>query len=183
MGYSINPQVIADRMYLLEDLNAGNAAAWIITPPDGYEARRRAYAIREALYIAKTRAPEDYPNLAAAYDRFEIVVVNDGLVEAKPRATSHVQGAEVPTVHKSTAAEVIASWQARQPSNDKLSFQQPRLSLEELTKLYEWCIAHEPALMMMVGKDNLTVAPLEAGNTYYWKPPEPPKKAERIYDI
>lgn len=191
MAYSLNPQLVRDRAVLLAPLAEGKATAWACES-DPAATRRLAYRIRECLWIAAQRANRaEFPELARAAERFTIVVVKPGLVEARPKQALHaslvptqvLQGAavyeparpNVPTVGLTEAEQLIDSWRATQPSNDPLRFNDTRLSLDELTKLHKW--ASDPAhhLMVIVGPTHVTLAKFDkrvAGDVA-WTPPKP----------
>lgn len=197
MGYSSNPAVLEGRRELLVELELGRACRWNTTP-DRDVTRRKAYEIREALYIASLH-PEHYPALALAHKAFSIVIVQPGLIEAKPKAgvelaslkpmnSVPVHGIEpfgqpVPTVGVTTAREVIDAWDRHAPSLDAINFQQASLDLVELTVLWNWANAHTPHLMMLVGTGFMTLSLRDSEVTdYAWSPPKgvPP---EEVFDV
>jgi hypothetical protein len=198
LGYSTNPAVLEARRPQLAELELGRACRWR-TAPDRDITRRKAYELREALYIASLH-PEDYPQLALAYRGFSIHVIEPGLIEAKPRAGAELStpqlrydtpvqgitpfGREVSTVGKTSASEVIAAWDARIPSLDPVHFQQTTLPESELRLLWDWASSHFPKLMLLVGEGFLTLSPLEAGmDDFAWKPAVPPPAPEPEYNV
>jgi hypothetical protein len=198
MGYSTNPGLIAERADLLDRLAAGQACAWA-TDPDPQATQREAYRIRECLAIAK-RYPEDFPALAAAADRFTIVVVRDGLIEAKPKQAPHASTVvgggvatvqapheparrNVPTVGLTRAEELIAAWIEVQPSNDPLRFAETRLSDVELRELYAWTSDAQHRLAILVGDGHITLTKYKKGiEAIAWTPPQP-APVPRNFDV
>lgn len=198
MAYSLNPALVVQRKHLLVDLAKGLPTSWRVS--GGLEETRRvAYRIREALFIA-ARNPEKFPELARAYDSFSIHVVDDGLVEARPKSmptvsygapedTTPIHGVgeasfrAVRQVGLSTADELITAWNAHQPSSDPLLFQRTTLSVDELTKLWAWA-QHPPKRMILVGEDHVTLSLYEAevAAIAAWSPPSDPVP-EESYDI
>jgi len=186
---------------LLAELQAGRACRWRVDPPTREETHRLAYRIREALYCASIHALR-FPELALAHRSFSIHEIEPGLIEAKLKAQAGVEltaggsprevpvhglavwGKEVSTVSKTTAQELIDSWQAHLPSNDPLKFPQTRLPPEELKVLHSWTSSHEPKLMLLVGAESITIS-LRTPDmaTFAWQPPPEPKKPERKYDL
>ena len=201
MAYSTNPELVRARLGLLTELQAGRACRWRVDPPTRRETHIQAYRIREALYCANVHA-DKFPELALAYKIFSIYEVEPGLVEAKLRTQAGVEisaapaprempihgqavwGREVSTVAKTTAQELIESWQAHLPSNDPLKFPQTKLPTEELTKLHAWTTSHEPKLMLLVGAESITIS-LRTPDmaAFAWQPPPEPKKPEKQYDL
>lgn len=199
MGYSTNPAVLDARRESLAELEAGRACRWRTTA-NRQVTKRKAYEIREALYIAGLY-PDKYPALAQAYHAFSIHVVEPGLIEAKPRTietpdirvqppatfggqTPH--GRPTPSVGLTTAAEVQASWQKHLPSSDPINFQQTLLPPAELHKLWEWATEQSPKLMILTaeGEAWLTLSLFEAGmQDYAWRPTEVPVVKEEKFNL
>lgn len=190
MGYSSNPAVLEARRELLVELELGRACRWTCKP-DRDVTRRKAYEIREALYIASIH-PEDYPALALAHKAFAIKIIKPGLIEAvrkpgveaadlKPKNDIPVHGIEpfgrpVQTVAVSSAREVIKAWEDHAPSLDAINFPQSTLSVVELTVLWHWANEHTPRLMILGGEADgfltLSLRDPEMGD-YAWAPPKP----------
>lgn len=200
MGYSENPDVLEARRESLSELEAGHACRWHTTK-NKRVTRRKAYELREALYIASL-FPEKYPALAEAHRTFSIHVIEPGLIEAKLKPTHTddlkvMPGAEPPihgigpwgrptsTVGKTTAEQVIESWQAHMPSLDPVHFQQTFLPHDELVKLYEWSRTQTPRMMILTaeGEGWLTLSLRDASmDDFAWKPsqPAPPLVEEKL---
>lgn len=189
MAYSLNPQLVRDREALLRPLAEGKPAAWTCDA-DPAETRRQAYRIREGLWIAAQASNRaEFPALAAAHERFTIVIVKPGLIEARPKQSLHsvlvvgqvYQGAtimeparpHVPTVGLTTAAQLIDSWRASQPSNDPLRFNETRLDDAELIKLHAWASDPNHHLMVIVGPSHVTLAKFDkrVAADVAWSPP------------
>lgn len=197
MGYSSNPAVLEARRSWLTELELGRACRWT-TKADFNVTRRRAYELREALYIASLY-PDAYPALAQAHSNFQITIIKPGLIEAKPKLDQSdlaVVSGSVPihgiepfgkplgTVGITTADQAIEAWQAHAPSLDAINFQQSALSLTELTLLYNWAIDHTPKLMMLVGEGFLTLSLRDAEVAgYAWQPPQTAAKPEEDFDV
>jgi hypothetical protein len=197
MAYSTNPGLIAERADLLDRLAAGQACAWECDP-DPQATQRLAYRIRECLAIA-TRYSEDFPALAEAAKRFSIVIVRDGLVEAKAKQANHasavVVGAAAPmvqtplavarpnaqTVGLTRADELIAAWISVQPSNDPLRFEQTTLSDIELRALHAWTSDPMHHLAILVGDGHVTLTRFKKGiEAIAWTPPQPAPAPKRF---
>lgn len=193
MGYSINPAILESRRDLLVELELGRACRWTVARDLGIT-QRKAYAIREALYIASLH-PETYPALALAHKRFAITIIEPGIIEAKLKpgveATNLKLAYETPvhgiepfgkplaTVGITTAREAIDAWEKHTPSLDAINFQQASLSVAELTVLWNWANEHTPHLMILAGDGFLTLSLRDAEVAEYsWSPPKDTPKEE-----
>lgn len=198
MGYSTNPAVLEDFLaeYSLDDMKLGLPCAWEVS---GNQAQAFAYRLRQALYIAAAN-PELYPELAEAQRKYRVTVPTASRVEAIPSAVKAAKvsvvservatavhggdepfGRPSPQVRLDSAASVQASWQQRGPSNDPLHIRAHQLSYNELVKLYAWCEAHVPKLMMFEAGGSLTVAVREAGaHPHSWHPTPEGKPEEKL---
>lgn len=123
-----------------------------------------AYKLREMLYIAKLYST-DYPRLALLADSSRVVVTSPSHVEIKsavgtPEAVASTQeagvvvqglassGREVAQHSLTLASEVMEAWKAKQPTNERLSFPNAKLSEAELVKLYQWASTLTPAWLI-----------------------------------
>lgn len=177
MGYSESIATLERMLPLLKDLAEGRECMWETKGSPSY----LAYKIREALYIAKENKA-NYPGLAAAAEAFTIQVIRDGskrvqAVRAKNtpetstlasanRITSIVTGLEsagppVPTAGPQSSQSIIDAWNKTQPRTEPINFPQANLPDIELDRLYTWCQAHVPRLMMLVSGASLTLGPVE----------------------
>jgi hypothetical protein len=184
----------------LRELELGRACRWTVDPPTLDETKRRAYEIREALYIASLY-PSEFPALAQARKNFSLFIIKPGVIEAKPRGTSSLApallkdretpihgigpwGREVATVGLTTSAEVQRAWLDHEPSLDPIHCQQTTLPLVELKDLHVWATLHTPRLMLLVGEGFITVSLRDTEmDGYAWKPPEPEPEPEKNYDL
>ena len=172
MGYSKSKKTLEKIRPQLAQLELGLNASWR-TQEGG--ADFFAYKVREALFIAKLYR-EEYLELAKMADTTRVVVVSPSLVETKaavgtPEAVIQsgnaavvVQGLaeggrEPSTTSPHTAAAVIAEWQRRQPSNDKLHFPQANLPREELLKLHTWASNLTPSWLFFEFDGAITLQP------------------------
>lgn len=189
MGYRNNPELVEQRMYLLEPLLSGENCYWSISPPTRDEAENVAFKIREALRIAR-QWKNRFPDLAKIANEFSIHVVGPGRLEGRRKTHTRVEtgelgaptqglepfGKEVPQDHLFSADQVIASWRLHQPSNDPLSFTHTALSYEEMVKLWTWCQAQVPKLVLLASDERLTVSLKDPTiEEFTWKPTVPPE--------
>lgn len=189
MSYSTNPQLVVERMHDLLELKAGRACRWRVDPPTPHQTKLHAYRMREALYIAHEHAAAQFPELARAYEAFEIWYVEPGVVEARPSRGANISTnitnpsgeparKMAPTVGLSLASEVTATWRKLQPTNDPISFKSTVLDVIELTKLWDFfeqdrkdCGLPKPRIMLLVGESQLTLAPWQDdAAAYAWRP-------------
>lgn len=149
MAYSRSLETLIKRMPLLERLKEGRECSWETKP--GTEIKL-AQQIREALYVASLNR-QYYPELAEAYDRFEIKRPRrtEGVVVALLKDKSEVtivselpRAAEVipvsvsrPIVGLQTAESIREAWIVRQPTKE-LHFSDAQLTKDELLKLFNW---------------------------------------------
>lgn len=200
MAYSVNPETIENRRPMYKEfykaLESGKPAK-IEIARDPLVTRRVARQLREVLYIA-ARYPERYPKLAEAAERFAIVEVRDGLIEArfKPtkvetsfRVETSIQGLEpqgkpVPSVNVTTAAQIIESWKKHLPSSDPIHFKQTVLDEVELTKLWEWATSWKPKLMILIGDHTLTLSHRDPTvSEFAWRPINAVDEEEEELDV
>lgn len=157
MGYSKSRLTLDKNRHLLAAFEeTGSYPAWDVR--EG-EADHFAYKIREMLYIARLHK-SDYPRLAELADSCRVVVTSPSHVEIKAavgttEATALAtpqgvvtqglanSGPEVP-LNPVTADEVIASWKAKQPTNERMPFPHAKLPPDELVKLYQWASTLTP---------------------------------------
>lgn len=198
LGYSTNPTVLEARRPALIELEEHRACKWTFDGANAEVTKRRAYEIREALYIAKLHAA-DYPALAAAYDIFSIHIVGLGVIEARlkdsrdalltPAALIPTHGLQPwglsqPTTAMESADQIIDTWRAHLPSNDPVHCAQTTLPLTELKRLYVWATSQQPRLMLLVGDGFITIALREAGaEPYAWAPPPEPPLPEPDFNL
>lgn len=204
MGYSLNPNLVTQRLHLIKPLLEGNPWAWEIDAPDPLVLRRKLSEIREALYIAE-RYPDRFPDLSKLRKSYVLRIVSDTRIEATPRtASTTISGAPatgdtplhglgsftvevVPTVAPTTAEEVISAWNGHLPSSDPIHFKQAALNVEEMTKVHDWCADHQPKLMMVwaSGAKVLTISLFEIGaaKIIAWVPPGKPQTEEEALDL
>ena len=205
MGYGSNPEVVAARFDMLEELDRGHPTAWTCEP-NRAATQKLVNQIREALYIANLH-PDLYPGLAAAYKTFSIHLVAPGRVEARIKAqplevkvnradlnpipdstpTHGIVGTNqsfkvVPQVGLHSAHECIQSWQQHLPSSDPLLLQRTELPYEELLILFRFCQSNTPRLMMLVGDGHITMSLYEAGvaDIAAWHPNPDPAAPEEF---
>jgi hypothetical protein len=202
LGYSTSV-VTLQRLYeYIKPLEFGEPYVWIT---DEGEAARLAYKIREALYVAKLHT-EQFPELAAAADRFVIEVVSSTKVQARlsiaptearilsshgdvaPQhgdSGSPTLGRIIATSGEQTAFTIIEAWKKSQPNLTPINFPSAKLNYEQLLALWNWAQTWKPKpLMIMYDEESgsLTLGPIEADVVKYsWHPhkedmPEPEEK-------
>jgi hypothetical protein len=98
MGYSTNPVTLLGLSATLEPLKTSDTVEWECEI--GRE-REAAYKIREALYIAATIAPEEFPEYAQAYHRLRIRVKGPGKIGAEPKA--RIKSPKIPAPQPSSS--------------------------------------------------------------------------------
>lgn len=198
MSYSTNPQLVVERMHDLLELKAGRACRWRVNPATPHQTKLHAYRMREALNIA-SKYPHMFPELARAYEAFEIWYIEPGLVEARPAAASNVVAgitnrtteparSMAPTVGLWQAEDVIEAWRRSQPTNDPINFQSTKLDTAELTKLWNFFqedartnSMEHPRWMVLVGDSHITLTPWqEEVDKYSWKPAAQPTPEEQF---
>ncbi len=92
MAYSSSKLTVQRIRPRLKRLEAGHECRW--ETPAG-KADLFAYKIREALYIAKTHYPQDFPALAKAATNFEIVATKGKYVTARRKWDGEVSELEL----------------------------------------------------------------------------------------
>jgi hypothetical protein len=178
MAYPTKRNTLELNYEMLRPLEAGDPVSWTpgYSPEASWPEKLRAAhnlagRIRGYLSIAALY-PEDYPLLADAARRFRIVVNRDlARVEAIPAAQStpagvlveriSTQGLESAELRDSSGSQtvdsIIQSMARRGPSNASARFANPKLSLGELTRLYEWAESATPKWLMFVSDDAVTL--------------------------
>lgn len=171
MAYSESKKTLDKIRPDLAQLEAGNACTWKL---DGtISARRYAYKVREALYIAALY-PTDYPQLAKYGPYFAIEVVDKDTVQARPKPGNQTQVSILPQVSSSgsgavvtqglanqgtspdelmgpqTALSVVDGWARIGAKNHKVRYPQAALTHPELVRIYEWSRRQEPVVLMFV---------------------------------
>lgn len=164
MAYSRSTATITKRRDLLRPLlraaQRGSEASWHSSPS---EAPKRAYEIRECLWIAATLYPRQFPELARIYETYSIRVSGATTIAA-PREGNGEPTFGASLQHQSfeferhsapaaehivssaiSSAEIIQAWLDKQPSAQPFHILNATISDEELTELQRWASNLEPA--------------------------------------